>query len=140
MYANLMFDFVVGLIPLIGDFADAWFKCNTRNNMLLERYLRERGAKNPAPPPMPKQSTVQRLFGAGPSAPGDHPLQPVSHGATDSPAAPAVAPIFATEGAKPDLPPRHGAPVTKGSVLESSDQGLEAQNNNEGMIYYRRED
>src|SRR5208282_6770384 len=116
MYANLMIDFGVGLIPLLGDFADAWFKCNTRNNILLERYLRERGAKHPAPPPVPKQSTMQRLFGPGPNAPGNHPQQPLSHGARDSHASPAVAPEVSTHGAKPDLPPSHGAPAMKGSA------------------------
>src|ERR1700734_1589795 len=79
MYSNLAFDFGVGLIPIVGDFTDAWFKCNTRNNLLLERYLRERGATNPvAPPPPTKQSAVRRWFGPGPHAPGSHPVsQPV---------------------------------------------------------------
>jgi hypothetical protein len=117
MYTNLMIDFGVGLIPLLGDFADAWFKCNTRNNVLLERYLRERGEKNPAPPPAPKQPTMQRWFGPGSNAP-----------------------VVAAEGVKPDLPSRHEAPATKVSGLGSSDQDLEAQNNDEGVIHYRREE
>ena len=86
MYTNLIIDFGIGLIPILGDFADAWFKCNTRNNILLERYLRERGAKNPAPPPAPKQSTMRRWFGNDPSASGSHPQKPLPHDATDSPA------------------------------------------------------
>src|SRR5215475_1525635 len=67
MYTNLAIDFGIGLIPVLGDIADAWFKCNTRNNMLLERYLRERGQKFPVPPTTtpPKQSgfTLKKLFG-----------------------------------------------------------------------------
>src|SRR5579859_536727 len=78
MYTNLAIDFGVGLIPIVGDFADAWFKCNTRNNLLLERFLRERGATNPAPPPPPKQSAMRRWFGPGPNAPGSQPGQPVA--------------------------------------------------------------
>src|SRR5579859_1825167 len=70
MYSNMALDFGIGLIPVIGDLADAWFKCNTRNNVLLENYLRERGLKNPAAPPPPKQSTIRRWFGTGPHAPG----------------------------------------------------------------------
>lgn len=82
MYSNLAIDFGVGLVPVVGDFVDAWFKCNTRNNLLLERFLRERGATNPAPPPPPKQSTMRRWFGPGPNAHGGHPVEPT---ATTSP-------------------------------------------------------
>src|SRR5271163_74370 len=58
MYTNVMIDFGIGMIPVVGDFADAWFKCNTRNNILLERYLREKGQKHPVAPPSgkPQQS------------------------------------------------------------------------------------
>lgn len=139
MYANLMIDFGVGLVPLLGDFAGAWFKCNTRNNVLLERFLRDRGAKNPAPPPVPKQSTMQRLLGSGSNAPGSHPQQPVPLGAMDSPAVPAAAPVAATDDAKPNLPARNGAPATTGGAFGSSDRDLEAQNNDEAVIHYRRE-
>jgi Domain of unknown function (DUF4112) len=68
MYTNLAIDFGIGLVPVLGDFADAWFKCNTRNNMLLERYLREKGQKHPvAPAPAaPKQSGLRRFFGSEP--------------------------------------------------------------------------
>jgi len=67
MYTNVAIDFGIGLIPVVGDFADAWFKCNTRNNILLERYLRERGQKHPvAPSPAkPQQSKLRRWFGSG---------------------------------------------------------------------------
>ena len=83
---------------------------------------------------------MQRWFGPGPNAPGSHPQQPLSHGARDSPASPAVAPEVSTHDAKPDLSPSHGAPAMKGSAVGSSDQDLEAQNNDEGVIHYRRED
>jgi len=140
MYTNLIIDFGIGLIPVLGDFADAWFKCNTRNNILLERYLRERGAKNPAPPSAPKQSTMRKWFGPGPSASGSHPQQPVPHVATDSPAVPAVAHVVGTDGEKLGLPARHGARPIKGSAGEGSEQDLEAQNSDERVIHYRRED
>ena len=41
---NIIIDFFIGLIPFAGDLADALYKCNTRNAVLLEKYLRERGA------------------------------------------------------------------------------------------------
>lgn len=45
MQMNMVFDFVIGLIPFIGDLADAAYKCNTRNVILLEQELRARGQK-----------------------------------------------------------------------------------------------
>lgn len=39
MMLNIIADFVVGLIPFLGDLADAAFKCNTRNLRLLEVVL-----------------------------------------------------------------------------------------------------
>lgn len=39
---NIALDFVVGLVPFVGDLADAAFKCNTKNVRLLERCLDER--------------------------------------------------------------------------------------------------
>ncbi|EEP80132.1 conserved hypothetical protein [Uncinocarpus reesii 1704] len=46
MLANVIFDFVIGLVPFIGDLADALYKCNTRNAVLLERFLKEKGKRN----------------------------------------------------------------------------------------------
>lgn len=43
MLLNVIFDFVLGLVPVLGDLADMAFKANTRNAILLENYLRERG-------------------------------------------------------------------------------------------------
>jgi len=45
MQLNIIIDFVIGLIPFIGDLADAAYKCNTKNVILLEDELRERGKK-----------------------------------------------------------------------------------------------
>lgn len=39
---NMLIDFFVGLIPIVGDIFDAFFKANTRNTQLLKRYLHER--------------------------------------------------------------------------------------------------
>lgn len=36
---NMLIEFVVGLIPVIGDAFDAVFKANTRNTRLLRNYL-----------------------------------------------------------------------------------------------------
>jgi len=39
MMINITLDFLVGLVPFIGDLADAAFKCNTKNARLLELHL-----------------------------------------------------------------------------------------------------
>ncbi|KAJ4264757.1 hypothetical protein NW762_005000 [Fusarium torreyae] len=46
MMFNIIIDFIVGIVPFVGDVADAAFKANTRNAALLEAYLREEGRKN----------------------------------------------------------------------------------------------
>lgn len=38
-------DFVVGLVPFVGDLLDAVVRANTKNAILLEAHLREKGAK-----------------------------------------------------------------------------------------------
>ncbi|KAI5287877.1 hypothetical protein KEM54_005652 [Ascosphaera aggregata] len=45
MLLNIAIDFVVGLVPIAGDIADAFYKCNTRNLLLLEGVLRKRAAE-----------------------------------------------------------------------------------------------
>jgi len=45
MQINVLIDFAIGLVPFIGDLADAAYKCNTRNVVLLEKELRARGQK-----------------------------------------------------------------------------------------------
>jgi len=46
MILNVILDFLIGLVPFVGDFADAMYKCNTRNAALLENFLKERGQQN----------------------------------------------------------------------------------------------
>jgi hypothetical protein len=46
MMINIIVDFVIGLVPFVGDIADAAFRANTRNALLLEQHLREKGRKN----------------------------------------------------------------------------------------------
>ncbi|WP_160062967.1 DUF4112 domain-containing protein [Psychromonas sp. L1A2] len=41
---NMLIDFLGGLIPLVGDVFDAFFKANTRNTNLLKDYLLEQGS------------------------------------------------------------------------------------------------
>lgn len=45
MQMNIIIDFVIGIVPFIGDLADAAWKCNTKNVILFEEELRERGKK-----------------------------------------------------------------------------------------------
>lgn len=44
-------DFLIGLVPVVGDLGDALFKANVRNMKLFERYLQER-----LTPPVPPKS------------------------------------------------------------------------------------
>lgn len=46
MIFNIMVDFVIGLVPFLGDLCDAVFKANTRNALLLEQHLRAKGQKD----------------------------------------------------------------------------------------------
>jgi len=46
MMFNIVLDFGIGLTPVIGDIADAIFRANTRNAIVLEKFLRNRGVKN----------------------------------------------------------------------------------------------
>lgn len=144
MYTNLLIDFGVGLIPVVGDFADAWFKCNTRNNVLLEKYLRERGQKHPASPPPPEQPTKRRWFGPGSHAAENHPAgeEPIPLETS------AFGPTGHTTDASrvaPALPPRneglgkHGAADRGANTVDARDRDLEAQTYGEDVIHYRRE-
>ncbi|KAK9448165.1 uncharacterized protein V1518DRAFT_419849 [Limtongia smithiae] len=70
MLANVCIDFGLGLVPIVGDVVDILYKANSRNALLLENHLRERGRKNlahggggggweemtPVPPPVPARS------------------------------------------------------------------------------------
>lgn len=46
MMFNIILDFGVGLVPFLGDIADALFRANTRNAVELEKFLREKGLRN----------------------------------------------------------------------------------------------
>lgn len=67
MKMNIAIDFAIGLVPFIGDIADAMYKCNTRNVVLLEKELRERGRRrtrgtpqaNTADPSLPDEFDYQ---------------------------------------------------------------------------------
>jgi len=48
MLAHLAIDFGLGVVPVLGDLADAHFKCNSRNVRLLEKLL-DRRHKEPVP-------------------------------------------------------------------------------------------
>ncbi|THY34692.1 hypothetical protein D6D00_00048 [Aureobasidium pullulans] len=39
MLINVAVDFLIGLVPFVGDIADAYFKANTKNCRLLEKHL-----------------------------------------------------------------------------------------------------
>lgn len=39
MLSNIMFDFGIGLIPIVGDLINIMYKCNSRNFILLEQFL-----------------------------------------------------------------------------------------------------
>lgn len=64
MILNIAFDFLIGLVPFLGDIIDAAYKANSRNAALLESHLREKGQKNlrqtgqPVPAEDPSLSAV----------------------------------------------------------------------------------
>lgn len=73
MKFNILVDFLIGLVPFVGDIADAAYKCNTKNVVILEEQLRERGRKrlkgtpqaNVADPSLPDEfdyQTEERLL------------------------------------------------------------------------------
>ncbi len=47
MFFNLALDWMIGLLPLIGDVADVGFKANIRNANLLRRAFEQRGNLRP---------------------------------------------------------------------------------------------
>lgn len=42
MVMNILIDFAIGLVPFLGDIADTFFRCNTRNAVALEKMLNKR--------------------------------------------------------------------------------------------------
>ncbi|KAL2002499.1 hypothetical protein VTN02DRAFT_6674 [Thermoascus thermophilus] len=85
MVMNIALDFAVGLVPFVGDLADALYKCNTRNAILLEKHLRAKGAKalsgthrqHPADPSLPEEFDRHDES----SGPGGGPSRPQPAGA-----------------------------------------------------------
>lgn len=55
MVFNVALDFVVGLLPFLGDLADMAYKANTRNAIILEDFLRQRGRENISQSGLPPQ-------------------------------------------------------------------------------------
>jgi hypothetical protein len=57
MIFNLILEFGIGLVPVLGDVANALFRANTRNAVVLEKYLYNKGVNAPGegqqalPPP-----------------------------------------------------------------------------------------
>ncbi len=48
MYLNVVIDILIGLTPVLGDIADTFWRCNTKNANLLEKVLIERVAARAA--------------------------------------------------------------------------------------------
>ena len=46
MSFNIVLDFFLGLVPVLGDIADAFFRANTKNAALLRKVLEARAAEN----------------------------------------------------------------------------------------------
>lgn len=70
MIANVTFDFAIGLIPIVGDFINIMYRCNSRNFILLEKYLVEKHTKgNPKGPIEPQVVPLKENSGLkGPQA------------------------------------------------------------------------
>lgn len=81
MLMNLAFDFIIGLVPFLGDIADAIYKCNTKNYILLEKELVKRaiqrqgdaGIPNPAAGSNSGQHFEESEDGYGTNAPSGPP-------------------------------------------------------------------
>ncbi|CDK26830.1 unnamed protein product [Kuraishia capsulata CBS 1993] len=43
---NILIDFLIGLIPIVGSIVEIGYKANSRNSLSLEKYLEKVGAKN----------------------------------------------------------------------------------------------
>ncbi|MEM6297123.1 MAG: DUF4112 domain-containing protein [Bacteroidota bacterium] len=48
MLGNILLDYVVGLVPVLGDIIDVGFKANTKNVKLLEKHYAERKGGKPS--------------------------------------------------------------------------------------------
>ena len=45
MVMNIAIDAFIGLVPVLGDFADALWRCNTKNAIELEKFLIKKGQR-----------------------------------------------------------------------------------------------
>ncbi|KAI8374325.1 uncharacterized protein BYT42DRAFT_615499 [Radiomyces spectabilis] len=61
MVLNVLVDFMIGCVPILGDILDFAFKCNWRNAQLLEDYLMTRQQHEP-----PTYNTAYRIPGPCP--------------------------------------------------------------------------
>lgn len=43
---NIIVDFLIGLIPIVGDVVEIMYKANSRNALILEKHLKAKGEKN----------------------------------------------------------------------------------------------
>lgn len=46
MMTNIVIDFLLGITPILGTIAGALYKCNSRNSLILEHYLKKRAKEN----------------------------------------------------------------------------------------------
>lgn len=96
MLLIIVADVFIGLVPILGDFLDGMFKCNTMNVRLLERHLdkkykpkelarREEDEARRADNPPPAPATVYEdlsgedelpQYSTQPPSPGPHPQRP----------------------------------------------------------------
>ncbi|KAI9672002.1 MAG: hypothetical protein M1829_004546 [Trizodia sp. TS-e1964] len=102
MYLNAVLDFAIGLVPFLGDIADALYRCNTRNAVALERHLRSVGAA--------------RIARQGQSAPVIDPSDPsefdrVSEDETDPPPSYAPGPHQQSGAEDRQIPPVRPKPA-----------------------------
>ncbi|CAK7206739.1 hypothetical protein SEUCBS139899_009545 [Sporothrix eucalyptigena] len=71
MFFNILLDFGIGLVPFVGDIADAIYRANTRNAWLLEEYLIKK-AEAEQRLRVEKERGNQRSQGQRPPLAGDH--------------------------------------------------------------------
>lgn len=85
MMMNVAFDFGIGLIPLVGDFVNILYKCNSRNFILLEKYLVEKygkeavGKTGPADPRTQAEESIKANAQAQAQARMDKNKPPPAH-------------------------------------------------------------
>ncbi|KAK3989487.1 hypothetical protein QBC44DRAFT_84025 [Cladorrhinum sp. PSN332] len=76
MFANIMLDFAIGFIPLLGDVADLFYRANTRNAWLLDAYLTEKAkALETGRVQDPETGSIAEITDDLRPAPGDEDLE-----------------------------------------------------------------